>query len=74
MAVNKFIFLVSHFATLMLTVKIYMGIFFWQYRVFGEPFLLVIHEGETLAEVKVRIQKKLEVADEEFSKVYYSFR
>ncbi|GJU03814.1 hypothetical protein Tco_1114152 [Tanacetum coccineum] len=30
--------------------------------------LVVIHEGETLAEVKVRIQKKLEVSDEEFSK------
>ena len=36
---------------------------------FGEPFFLVIHEGETLAEVKVRIQKKLQVPDEEFSKV-----
>ncbi|THF96231.1 hypothetical protein TEA_010166 [Camellia sinensis var. sinensis] len=27
---------------------------------FGEPFFLVIHESETLAEVKVRIQKKLQ--------------
>ncbi|KAH7866535.1 hypothetical protein Vadar_021651 [Vaccinium darrowii] len=35
---------------------------------FGEPFLLVIHEGETLAEVKVCIQKRLQVPDEEFSK------
>ncbi|WOL20666.1 ubiquitin carboxyl-terminal hydrolase 12 isoform X9 [Canna indica] len=35
---------------------------------FGEPFLLVIHEDETLAEVKVRIQNKLQVPDEEFSK------
>ncbi|KAE9447937.1 hypothetical protein C3L33_20150, partial [Rhododendron williamsianum] len=35
---------------------------------FGEPFLFVVHEGETLAEVKVRIQKKLQVPDEEFSK------
>eukprot|EP00252_Welwitschia_mirabilis_P016663 TRINITY_DN3688_c0_g3_i1.p1 TRINITY_DN3688_c0_g3~~TRINITY_DN3688_c0_g3_i1.p1 ORF type:complete len:1111 (+),score=262.49 TRINITY_DN3688_c0_g3_i1:336-3668(+) len=35
---------------------------------FGEPFLLVIHEGETLAEIKVRIQKKLQVSDEDFSK------
>ncbi|XP_028119962.1 ubiquitin carboxyl-terminal hydrolase 12-like isoform X9 [Camellia sinensis] len=35
---------------------------------FGEPFFLVIHESETLAEVKVRIQKKLQVPDEEFSK------
>ena len=36
---------------------------------FGEPFFLVIHEGETLAEIKVRIQKKLRVPDEDFSKV-----
>ncbi|KAI8539605.1 hypothetical protein RHMOL_Rhmol09G0196000 [Rhododendron molle] len=35
---------------------------------FGEPFFLVIREGETLGEVKVRIQKKLQVPDEEFSK------
>ncbi|KAF9601367.1 hypothetical protein IFM89_019099 [Coptis chinensis] len=28
---------------------------------FGKPFLLVIHDGETLADVKVRIQKKLQV-------------
>ncbi|XP_076955361.1 ubiquitin C-terminal hydrolase 13-like isoform X2 [Bidens hawaiensis] len=34
----------------------------------GEPFLFVIREGETLAEVKIRIQKKLQVPDEEFSK------
>lgn len=31
---------------------------------------MVIHEGETLSEVKVRIQKKLQVVDEEFSKVF----
>lgn len=30
---------------------------------------MVIREGETLAEVKVRIQKKLQILDEEFSKV-----
>lgn len=40
-----------------------------QVQNFGEPFFLVIHEGETLADVKVRIQKKLQVPDEEFSKV-----
>ncbi|XP_054790854.1 ubiquitin C-terminal hydrolase 13-like isoform X5 [Prosopis cineraria] len=34
----------------------------------GDPFLLMISEGETLAEVKLRIQKKLRVPDEEFSK------
>ena len=42
-----------------------------QVQNFGEPFFLVIHEGETLAEVKVRIQKKLQVPDEEFSKVNF---
>ena len=40
-----------------------------QVQNFGEPFFLVIHEGETLTEVKERIQKKLQVPDEEFSKV-----
>ncbi|XP_058215957.1 ubiquitin C-terminal hydrolase 13-like isoform X1 [Rhododendron vialii] len=35
---------------------------------FGEPFFLVVRDGETLAEVKVRIQKRLQVPDEEFSK------
>ncbi|XP_074282078.1 ubiquitin C-terminal hydrolase 12 isoform X1 [Silene latifolia] len=39
-----------------------------QVQNFGDPFFLVIHEGETLAEIKVRIQKKLRVPDEEFSK------
>nr|ACJ04334.1 ubiquitin specific protease 12 [Nicotiana tabacum] len=40
---------------------------------FGEPFFLVIHEGETLTEVKARIQKKLQVPDEEFSKWKFAF-
>ncbi|KAJ6986547.1 hypothetical protein NC653_019919 [Populus alba x Populus x berolinensis] len=40
---------------------------------FGEPFFLVIHEGETLTEVKIRIQKKLQVPDEEFSKWKFAF-
>ncbi|KAJ7975928.1 ubiquitin carboxyl-terminal hydrolase 12 [Quillaja saponaria] len=44
-----------------------------QVQNFGEPFLLVIHEGETLAEVKVRIQKKLQVPDDEFSKWKFAF-
>ncbi|KAL6527893.1 ubiquitin carboxyl-terminal hydrolase 13 [Orobanche minor] len=35
---------------------------------FGEPFLLVIREDETLAHVKIRVQKKLNVSDEEFAK------
>jgi ubiquitin carboxyl-terminal hydrolase 7 len=34
---------------------------------------LVIHEGETLAEIKVRIQKKLQVPDEEFAKWKFAF-
>ncbi|GAB4824573.1 CSN-associated deubiquitinating enzyme Ubp12 [Ancistrocladus abbreviatus] len=44
-----------------------------QIQNFGEPFFLVIHEGETLAEVKVRIQKKLQVPDDEFSKWRFAF-
>ncbi|XP_040991609.1 ubiquitin C-terminal hydrolase 13-like isoform X2 [Juglans microcarpa x Juglans regia] len=44
-----------------------------QVQNFGEPFFLVIHEGETLAEVKVRVQKKLQVPDEEFSKWKFAF-
>ncbi|KAJ7974826.1 Ubiquitin carboxyl-terminal hydrolase 12 [Quillaja saponaria] len=40
---------------------------------FGDPFFLVIREGETLAEVKVRIQKKLQVPDEEFSKWKFAY-
>ncbi|WMV31567.1 hypothetical protein MTR67_024952, partial [Solanum verrucosum] len=40
---------------------------------FGEPFFLVIHDGETLTEVKARIQKKLQVPDEEFSKWKFAF-
>ncbi|KAI6673936.1 hypothetical protein NL676_001842 [Syzygium grande] len=40
---------------------------------FGEPFLLVIHEGETLAEAKVRIQKKLQVPDDAFAKWKFAF-
>ncbi|KAK9939265.1 hypothetical protein M0R45_015967 [Rubus argutus] len=44
-----------------------------QIQNFGEPFFLVIHEGETLAEIRVRIQKKLQVADEEFAKWKFAF-
>ncbi|XP_017984829.1 PREDICTED: ubiquitin carboxyl-terminal hydrolase 12 isoform X1 [Theobroma cacao] len=44
-----------------------------QVQNFGEPFFLVIHEDETLAEVKVRIQKKLQVPDEEFAKWRFAF-
>ncbi|KAG5398811.1 hypothetical protein IGI04_020625 [Brassica rapa subsp. trilocularis] len=39
-----------------------------QVQNFGEPFFLVIHEGETLEEIKSRIQKKLRVPDEDFAK------
>ncbi|XVE68547.1 hypothetical protein DITRI_Ditri09bG0076600 [Diplodiscus trichospermus] len=41
-----------------------------QIQNFGEPFFLVIHEGETLADVKMRIQRRLQVPDEEFAKVW----
>ncbi|XP_060968980.1 ubiquitin C-terminal hydrolase 12-like isoform X3 [Cannabis sativa] len=44
-----------------------------QVQNFGEPFFLVIREDETLAEVKVRIQKKLQVPDEEFAKWKFAF-
>lgn len=44
-----------------------------QVQNFGEPFFLVIHEGETLAEVKLRIQKKLQIPDEEFAKWKFAF-
>ncbi|KAK3205536.1 hypothetical protein Dsin_019582 [Dipteronia sinensis] len=44
-----------------------------QIQNFGEPFFLVIHEGETLAEIKVRIQKKLQVPDDEFAKWKFAF-
>ncbi|XP_054790211.1 ubiquitin C-terminal hydrolase 12-like isoform X1 [Prosopis cineraria] len=44
-----------------------------QIQNFGDPFFLVIHEGETLAEIKVRIQKKLQVSDEEFAKWKFAF-
>ncbi|KFK25054.1 ubiquitin carboxyl-terminal hydrolase 12 [Arabis alpina] len=47
-----------------------------QVQNFGEPFFLVIHEGETLEEIKNRIQKKLHVSDEDFAKrrdVYGAF-
>ncbi|CAL5363268.1 unnamed protein product [Camellia sinensis] len=40
---------------------------------FGKPFFLVIHEGEMLTEIKERIQKKLQVPDEEFSKWKFAF-
>uniref|UniRef100_A0A7N2KN06 ubiquitinyl hydrolase 1 n=1 Tax=Quercus lobata TaxID=97700 RepID=A0A7N2KN06_QUELO len=40
---------------------------------FGEPFFMVMHEGETLAVIKVRIQKKLQVPHEEFAKWKFAF-
>ncbi|KAL5076247.1 hypothetical protein RYX36_015231 [Vicia faba] len=44
-----------------------------QIQNFGDPFFLVIHEGEALSEIKERIQKKLQVPDEEFSKWKFAF-
>ncbi|XP_060212569.1 nuclear pore complex protein NUP1-like isoform X1 [Lycium barbarum] len=44
-----------------------------QIQNFGEPFFLVVHEGERLAKVKARIQKKLQVSDEAFSKWKFAF-
>jgi len=44
-----------------------------QIQNFGDPFFLLVREGETLAEVKKRIQSKLQVSDEEFSKWKFAF-
>lgn len=44
-----------------------------QVQNFGEPFFLVIHEDETLREIKNRIQKKLRVPDEDFSEWNFAF-
>ncbi|KAJ9189312.1 hypothetical protein P3X46_000622 [Hevea brasiliensis] len=44
-----------------------------QIQNFGEPFFFVIHEGETLAEIKIRIQNRLQVPDEEFAKWKFAF-
>lgn len=44
-----------------------------QIHKFGQPFLLAIHEGETLAELKVRIHKKLKVPDKNFQKWKFAF-
>ncbi|KAK4440537.1 Ubiquitin carboxyl-terminal hydrolase 12 [Sesamum alatum] len=40
---------------------------------FGEPFLLMISDGETLCHIKARVQNKLQVRDEEFSKWKFAF-
>ncbi|KAH7415376.1 hypothetical protein KP509_14G040100 [Ceratopteris richardii] len=40
---------------------------------FGEPFFIVVHEEETLATLKERIKKKLQVPDDEFSKWKFAF-
>ncbi|KAG2629395.1 hypothetical protein PVAP13_3KG431800 [Panicum virgatum] len=44
-----------------------------QIQNFGDPFLMVIREGDTAAEVMERIQRKLRVPDEEFSKWKLAF-
>jgi len=35
---------------------------------FGEPFFFLIRDGEVLADIKVRIQKRLKIPDEQFLK------
>lgn len=40
---------------------------------FGDPFFLLIREGETLEQIKPRIQAKLGVKDEEFAKWKVAF-
>ncbi|XP_024983810.1 ubiquitin carboxyl-terminal hydrolase 12-like isoform X1 [Cynara cardunculus var. scolymus] len=44
-----------------------------QVQNFGEPFFLVIREDETLEDVKVRVQRKLQVPDDEFAKWKFAF-
>ncbi|KAI3837024.1 hypothetical protein MKW98_005357, partial [Papaver atlanticum] len=44
-----------------------------QVKNFGEPFFLIIHQGETFGQVKLRIQKKLQVPGEEFTKWKFAF-
>ncbi|CAN8269436.1 unnamed protein product [Cochlearia groenlandica] len=44
-----------------------------QLQHFGDPFFLLIHEGETLEEIKTRIQKKLHVPDEDFAKWRFAY-
>ncbi|KAL6841585.1 hypothetical protein ACP4OV_028524 [Aristida adscensionis] len=44
-----------------------------QIQNFGDPFYILAREGETLAEVKKRIQAKLRVPNEEFSKWKFAF-
>mmetsp|Transcript_35695 Transcript_35695/g.79387 ORF Transcript_35695/g.79387 Transcript_35695/m.79387 type:complete len:1131 (+) Transcript_35695:131-3523(+) len=40
---------------------------------FGDPFLLLIRDDEPLSDIKHRVQAKLGVADEEFSKWQFAF-
>nr|GFA87338.1 ubiquitin-specific protease 13 [Tanacetum cinerariifolium] len=40
---------------------------------FGKPFILVIRDYETLAELKVRIQIKLHIPNEEICKRKFAF-
>lgn len=44
-----------------------------QVQNFGEPFFMVIREDETLSSIKERIQKKLKVPDEDFSKWKFAY-
>jgi len=39
-----------------------------QMQYYGEPFFFLIHDGEALSDIKVRIQKKFQVPDEQFLK------
>ncbi|CAI9095954.1 OLC1v1032001C1 [Oldenlandia corymbosa var. corymbosa] len=43
-------------------------------RTFGDPFILAVHEGETIGNVKLRLQKRLQVPDEEFAKSKFAFQ
>ncbi|OEL23661.1 Ubiquitin carboxyl-terminal hydrolase 13 [Dichanthelium oligosanthes] len=40
---------------------------------FGEPFFFLIRDGEALSDIKVRIQKRLQVPDEQFLKWKFAY-
>ncbi len=67
-------FLASNFCRMLIPLQLFYSklkstLVTLQVQNFGEPFFLVVHQTETLAEVKQRIQTKLAIPDEEFSKV-----
>ncbi|XP_015699161.1 ubiquitin C-terminal hydrolase 13-like isoform X2 [Oryza brachyantha] len=46
---------------------------FQQLDYYGEPFFFLIRDGEALSDIKVRIQKKLQVSDEQIAKWKFAY-